>query len=235
MASRPCVSSPSSPASEKRRRTSARTSARSVGVGRHPIDHDEQRQTRARGRATGRSTAPDRHSASRSSRRRTGRPPRRDGRSGPDWHARASRCPVRRSGRGLARSRRRSPNEVGPVEAGRGRRRGARRGRQGGPGRPRPLSSGAGRRSSSRPRPAIVLKMVLLPAPVGPTRRTTRGASRDAARTRTCPLRWSASWRARLAAASLRGPRARRRAESASRRSTRARRSDVAVPITARG
>ena len=34
-------------------------------------------------------------------------------------------------------------------------------------------------------RPAIVLKIVLLPAPVGPTRRTTTGASREAARTRT--------------------------------------------------
>ena len=38
-------------------------------------------------------------------------------------------------------------------------------------------------------RPAIVLKSVLLPAPVGPSRSTTSGASRLRARTRTCPAR----------------------------------------------
>ena len=46
-------------------------------------------------------------------------------------------------------------------------------------------------------RPASVLKIVLLPAPVGPRSRTTSGSSNDAARTRMCPRSRSASCRAR--------------------------------------
>ena len=235
VASRPSVSSPSSPASGEEAPHVGQDLRSVVGVRRHPIDDDEQRQPAL---VDARQDGP-RHliGVARGGRHEdsTGRPPRRVGRSGPGWHARASRYPERRPGRDPARSRRRHETQLVGRQAGRGRRRRARRGRPGGPGRRRPGSSGAGRRSRSTARPAIVLKMVLLPAPVGPTRSTTSGASRDAARTRTWPLRWSASWRARVAAASLRGPRARRRSESASRRSTRARRSDVAVPITARG
>ena len=88
-------------------------------------------------------------------------------------------------GRGPARWRRRSPG--GPVRRGMPAR---------APSTSASWSSGWTRMTATRvvgrrtpvelaARPAIVLKIVLLPAPVGPTRRTTTGASREAARTRT--------------------------------------------------
>ena len=53
-------------------------------------------------------------------------------------------------------------------------------------GRPRRRAKHARRLAA---RPAIVLKSVLLPAPVGPRRSTTTGASRLRARTRRWPAR----------------------------------------------
>src|SRR5690349_1363766 len=52
-------------------------------------------------------------------------------------------------------------------------------------------------------RPASALKRLLLPAPVGPSRRTRSGASSVAARTRRWPVTWSRSCVARSRAAAV--------------------------------